>query len=72
MALVLLLGELESTDSERPLVSEGEASTEESAEGTGRSSSKLLTGRIEAIRRGWPFELWLGVKLDDVGGGLVA
>lgn len=71
MTLVLLLGELESTDSERPLVSEGEASTEESAEGTGRSS-KLLTGRIEAIRRGWPLELWWGVKLDDVGGGLIA
>lgn len=50
--LVLLLGELESMElSERPLVSEGEASSDVLFEKTG-PSSKLVTGRMEAIRLG--------------------
>lgn len=54
--LVLLLGELERIElSERPFVSEGEASREVLAEKTG-PSSKLLTGRIEAILLGVAFE----------------
>lgn len=61
--LVLLLGELESKElSERPFVSEGEASREVLAEKTG-PSSKLLTGRIEAIRLGVAFEP-LGTEVE--------
>lgn len=56
---MLLFGELESTElSERPLVSEGEASNEVFAEKMG-PLSKLVTGRIEAMR--------LGVALEPFG-----
>lgn len=57
--LVLLFGELESTElSERPFESDGEASREVLFEKTG-PSSKLVTGRMEAIR--------LGVALEPFG-----
>jgi hypothetical protein len=57
------LGELESTEFERPLESEGEASREESAGGVG-PSSKLVTCRIDAILRGVPFEP-SGARAED-------
>lgn len=57
--LVLLFGELDSVEfSERPFVSDGEASREVLFEKTG-PSSKLVTGRMEAIR--------LGVALEPFG-----
>lgn len=63
IALALLFGELESTEFERPLESEGEASREESA-GGGGPSSKLVTGRIDAILRGVPLET-SGARAED-------
>lgn len=62
----MLFGELESTEFERPLESEGEASREDSARGVG-PSSKLETGRIDAILRGVPLEPLVpsGARADD-------
>lgn len=51
--LVLLLGELESTELERPTEGKGEGSREDSAGGD-MLSSKLETGRMEAILLGGP------------------
>lgn len=63
MTLDWLLGELESTESERPFVSEGEASREVLVEKIG-PSSKLVTGLIEAMRLGVPFD---GLVVDVEG-----
>jgi hypothetical protein len=63
IALALLLGELESTEFERPFESEGEASREESTGGAW-PSSKLVTCRIDAILRGVPLEP-SGARAED-------
>lgn len=67
--LAWLLGELDSTESERPLVSGGEASSDVLAEKTG-PSSKLVTGRMEAILRGLSLEPF-GVDVEGRPFGLL-